>query len=90
MTESVAIAADSREKLVALIQWAASPECPLEVPPMIQGLLPIWLPVWLGNIHKMNPENLDAAATNVIELATRVRDPSVSTEQFKTWLPTRG
>jgi hypothetical protein len=80
-------AADPRQKLMALIQWAASPNCPLELPPVLQGLTPIWLPIWLGKIENMSPDDLDRSAGHVLELAARVRDPNISVADFKAWLP---
>lgn len=83
----LALRADPREKLIALIQWAASPDCPLELPSILQGLMPIWLPMWLGKIETMKPEDLDRAAGHVLELSSRVRDPNITLDEFKAWLP---
>lgn len=87
-TEQVApTGADPRQKLVALIRWLADPDCPVPIPPMLQGLAPIWLPVWLEKVETMDPVALDRAGRQVIGLADKVLDPATSVDEFKSWLP---
>lgn len=78
---------DARHKLSALVRWAASSDCPLKLPGIFQGLVLTWLPVWASSIDDMQAEDLDRAAGHVVELAERIRDPSITVDQFDAWLP---
>jgi hypothetical protein len=82
------VGADPRQKLIALVRYVNTPECPIELPGFMK--IPLAMAsMWTGSIETMSLEDLDRAAQHMQDLAAKVRDPDLSVADFEAWLPRR-